>query len=158
MNLMKKNNILTLVMLTITFVAIFSIFLGWIYTLIIILTLVCSSLIFIWHVSNIVVLLSCLFTFIGFVWLSYKLMRKYLACCRKSLAINNKLSVDCKLIPTMLSFYGSLITGALLTIHHISFTLGDILINIFVVVLCLAITTYVYFFEDCYSLLKKYNH
>lgn len=155
--MLKKNNILILVISIITLVAVLSIFLGWIYTLIIILTLVCSPLILIWHLSNIIVLFSCLFTFIGFICLSYKLMRKYLACCRKSLAINNKLSVNCKSIPTMLSFYGSLITGALLTIHHISFTLGDIFINICVVVLCLAITTCVYFFEDCYSLFKKYS-
>lgn len=108
------KNILFLAIATVAFIAdfslmIISVFLGWIYTLIIVLTLVCSSLIFIWHVSNIIVLLSCLFTFIGFVWLSYKLMRKYLACCRKSLTINSQLSVNYKLIPTMLSFYGSLI-------------------------------------------------
>lgn len=155
--MLKKNNILILVISIITLVAGLSIFLGWIYTLIIILTLVCSPLILIWHLSNIIVLFSCFFTFIGFVWLSYKLMRKFLTCYRKSLAINNKLSVNCKLIPTMLSFYGSFITGALLTIHHISFTLSNIFINICVVVLCLAITTCVYFFEDCYSLFKKYS-
>lgn len=155
--MLKKNNILILVISIITLVAVLSIFLGWIYALIIILTLVCSPLILIWHLSNVIVLFSCFFTFIVFVWLSYKLMRKFLTCYRKTLAVNNKLSVKYKLIPTMLSFYGSWITGALLTIHHISFALGDIFINICVVVLCLAITTCVYFFEDYYSLFKKYS-
>lgn len=156
----KKNYILSVIIAVVAFVVDFllmviSVFFGWMYTLIVLLLLVCLPLILIWHVSYIVVLFSCLFIFIGFACLSYKLMLKYLACCRKSLDINNRLSVGCKLIPAILSSYSSLITGALLTIHYSSLTFGDIFITICVAVLCLGIAACVYVLEDCYYLLEN---